>query len=254
MCTLVVLRRPGNPWPLLVAGNRDERRDRPWLPPARHWDDRPEVVAGLDQVGGGSWFGVNDHGVAAVVMDREGTLGPQAGKRSRGELVLEALDHAEAVDAVRALKDLDANAYRAFNLLVGDPVSCFWLRHRGGNGAPGNIEHFEVPPGLHMLTARNLDDMSTARIRLHFTRFFEANIPDPPGGDWTDWQMLLASRTFPEQDGAHAAMNLDLPNGFGTVCSHLLAIPRYPGYGHKPRFLFASGPPDLVPYELVIID
>lgn len=254
MCTLVVLRRPEHPWPLLVAGNRDERRDRPWLPPARYWDDRPEVVAGLDQVGRGSWFGVNDHGVAAVVMDREGTLGPQAGKRSRGELVLEALDHAEAAGAVRALKDLDTNAYRAFNLFVGDPSSCFWLRHRGGNDAPGRVEFFDVPLGLHMLTARDLDDASSARIRLHVARFRAARVPDPASGDWTDWQALLASRSYPDQDGPQAAMNLDLPNGFGTVCSQLLAIPRYPGFGHIPVFLFAAGPPDRVPFEPVGLD
>lgn len=254
VCTLVVLRRPEDPWPLIVAGNRDERRDRPWLPPARHWGDRPEVVAGFDQVGGGSWFGINNHGVVAVIMDREGTLGPLAGKRSRGELVLEALDHAEAKASARALKDIDTNAYRAFNLFVGDPVSGFWLRHRGEYGAPGIVEDFEVPPGLHMLTARDLDDMSVARIRLHISRYHKAKIPDPAGGDWTDWQTLFGSRTFPQQDGAHAAMNLDFPNGFGTVCSHLLAIPRYPGFGHKPKFLFAPGSPDLVPYELVNLD
>ena len=33
-------------------------------------------------------------------LNRKGTLGPATGKRSRGELVLEALDHAEARAAV----------------------------------------------------------------------------------------------------------------------------------------------------------
>lgn len=104
--------------------------DRPWLPPGRHWQDRPEVLAGLDKPMGGSWLVVNDYGVAAVVTNREGTLGPATGKRSRGELVLEALDHANAGDAVQALADLEPRAYRAFNLFNGDPVSAFWLRHQ----------------------------------------------------------------------------------------------------------------------------
>ena len=106
MCTLVMLRRPGHPWPLLLAANRDEMHDRPSAPPARHWEDRPDVVAGLDLLGGGSWLGINDHGLVAAVMNREGSLGPAEGKRSRGELVLEALDHAEAGEAARALADL----------------------------------------------------------------------------------------------------------------------------------------------------
>src|SRR6185369_12562384 len=99
MCTVVILRRPGATWPTLIAANRDERQDRPWSPPGPHWPDRPEVVAGLDHLAGGSWLGINAHGLAAAILNRQGTLGPADGKRSRGELVLEALDHADAVDA-----------------------------------------------------------------------------------------------------------------------------------------------------------
>ena len=34
MCTVVLMIRPGHPWPLMLAGNRDERLDR-LLGPAR---------------------------------------------------------------------------------------------------------------------------------------------------------------------------------------------------------------------------
>lgn len=253
MCTLVILRRPGEAWPLLVAGNRDEMRERPWRAPARHWEDRPEVVAGLDELGGGSWFGVNDHGVVAVVMNRVGTLGPEEGKRSRGELVLEALDHAEAELAAKALGEIDPRAYRGFNLFIGDPVQAYWLCHRGENGARDHVDVYEVSTGLHMLTARDLDDVGMERIRIFLPRFRKAPVPDVASGDWTGWQALLANRSYANPDSPHAAMNLDLPNGFGTVCSHLVAIPRYPGFDNPPVFLFAAGPPDNVPYEPILL-
>ena len=48
MCTVVILRRPGHDWPLILAANRDEMTGRPWLPPARHWSERAEVIAGQD--------------------------------------------------------------------------------------------------------------------------------------------------------------------------------------------------------------
>lgn len=243
MCTLVILQRPDHEWPLLVAGNRDERRDRPWAPPGRHWEDRSEVVAGLDRLAGGSWLGMNDHGMVAAVMNREGTLGPAAGKRSRGELVLAALDHAEAREAAKALADLAPQAYRGFNLFIGDPVASFWLRNRGGEQQE-QVEVFEIPPGLHMLTARELNDLTVPRIRVYLPCFRNAKVPDPAGGNWRAWQTLLAGRLYPGEEGPYAAMNLDFPNGFGTVCSHLLAIPRYPGFSRKPVFLFAEGPPD----------
>ena len=153
MCTLVILRRPGHRWPVLIGANRDEMIDRPWEPPGRHWADRPEVVAGLDRLAGGSWLGVNDWGVAAAILNRHGTLGPAPGQRSRGELVLEALDHADAVAAAEALSHLDPAAYRTFNLIVADERDAFWLRHAGG----ARIELHPLKDGLSMIAAGGLD-------------------------------------------------------------------------------------------------
>lgn len=243
MCTLVILRRPGHDWPLLLGGNRDEMRNRSWEPPARHWDDRPEVTAGLDRLAGGTWMGVNDYGLCAVVMNRLGTLGPAAGKRSRGELVLEALDHAEAVDAGRALADLNPVAYRPFNLFIGDPRNAFWLRNRGSD-----IDVLDVSPGLHMLTARELDDGRDPRIRIYLPRFIAAAPPKPQTGNWDDWRSLLSSRLYPLEDGPKAAMNFETETGFGTISSSLMAVPAYPGFAARPLWLFASGPPDREPF------
>src|SRR6266404_7937500 len=120
MCTLVILRRPEHAWPVVIGANRDEMTDRPAKPPGRHWPDRAEVVAGLDLLAGGSWLGLNDWGVTAAVLNRTGSLGPAPGQRSRGELVLEALDHADAVSAALALGDLDPRAYRSFNMIIAD--------------------------------------------------------------------------------------------------------------------------------------
>src|SRR5258708_30300852 len=128
MCTLVILRRPEHAWPVLIGVNREEMIDRPSQPPGRHWPDRAEVVAGIDLLAGGSWLGLNDWGVAAAVLNRQGSLGPAAGLRSRGELVLEALDHADAVAAAAALTYLDPAAYRTFNLIVAHNPDAFWLR------------------------------------------------------------------------------------------------------------------------------
>lgn len=250
MCTLVILHRPGHSWPLLLGANRDEMVNRLSAPPGRHWSDRPEVVAGLDRLGGGSWLGLNDQGLVAAVMNRTGTLGPESGKRSRGELVLEALDHAEADQAAQALADLNPAAYRPFNLVVADPRQPFWLSHRGD----GRIGVRQIPPGLHVLTAGDLDDLTQPRIRLHLPRFRAAVTPDPELGDWEGWKTLLASRVHAAPHGVETAMTFDLPNGFGTLSSALLALPRYPGYSERPRWLFAAGPPDRAPFLPVSLD
>jgi uncharacterized protein with NRDE domain len=239
MCTLVILRRPGDDWPLLLAANRDEMRHRAAMPPARHWPDRPDVVAGLDRAGGGSWLGMNKHALVAAVMNREDSLGAAPGKRSRGELVLEALDHADAKAAAGALADLHPDAYRPFNLVVADATDAYWLRH----GDDGEIRVYPIPPGLHMLSATELDDPGYPRIRAHLERFRAARIPQPERGTWDEWQELLARRVYPKEAGPMAAMSLDLPSGFGTVSSALVAVPASRGFRSRPLWLHAEGAP-----------
>ena len=77
---------------VLIGANRDEMLARAWDPPGQYWPALPGVVAGRDRTAGGTWLGMNRQGMVAAVLDRKGTLGPAAGKRSRGELVLDALD------------------------------------------------------------------------------------------------------------------------------------------------------------------
>jgi len=154
MCTLVILRRPGHDWPVLIAANRDENAERPWRPPGRHWPDRPEVVAGMDELAGGTWLGLNDHGVVAGILNRPDSLGPDPRLRSRGELVLEALDHADAVAAAGALSHLDGRSYRSFNLVVADNRDAWWLRGFGADGDGRPVLH-EIGEGLSMITAHD---------------------------------------------------------------------------------------------------
>ena len=241
MCTLVILRRPGHPWPLLIGANRDEMRGRPTRPPGRHWPDRPEILAGLDELAGGSWLGVSDHGLAAAVLNRHGTLGPATGKRSRGELVLDALDHLQAEEAADALGELDPSAYRAFNLIVADIHQAFWLRRAGQD----DVTIRPIPDGLHMIDAGELDDPNSPKIIANLAAF-AAVPPDPAAGDWTGWQRLFASHV-PGQGDRDASLCVRRDNGYGTVSSSLIAIPADPGI--PTIWLHADGPPDVTPYR-----
>jgi len=250
MCTLVILLRPGHDWPLILAANRDERTDRAWRAPGRYWPARPGVLAGLDEQAGGSWLGVNDQGLVAAVMNRTGTLGAQPGKRSRGELVLQALDHPDARTAARALVGLDPQSYRPFNLVVGNALGAFWLRHAGPPG--GGIEMVAVPSGLNMLTAHDLSDSRSPRIRTYLPRFRAAEAPDPDAGDWAAWIELLASRACDEGEGPTAAMNVQTDAGFGTLSGALIALPAPSHRQRGPIWRFAAGPPHAAPYLPVL--
>jgi hypothetical protein len=246
MCTVVILRRPEHRWPVLLGANRDEMIDRPWRPPDRHWPDRPEVVAGLDGLAGGSWLGINDWGVAAAVLNRTGSLGPAPGRRSRGELVLEALDHADAAAAAEALSHLDPAAYRTFNLIIADERDGFWLRHAGG----ARIEVRRLKDGLSMIAAGDLDDLATRRLALAMPAFRAWPAPDPDRGDWTGWQSLLGSTRTPPGGPATAAMRFR-SDGYGTVSSAIIALPAHDGLDRPPHFRFAGWQPEATAWHAV---
>jgi len=247
MCSVIILRRPDHPrWPLLLAANRDELASRPARAPGRHWPERPDVVAGIDVEAGGSWLGMNDFGVVAAVLNRRGTLGPLAGKRSRGELVLEALDHADAEAAASALAHLEPEAYRPFNLVVADATEAYWIRHAGD----GMVRSVALDAGIAMLTAREVNDADSPRVRRYLPLFRAAEQPVPEAGDWSSWQLLLAS-TATETGDPRDAMCIRTDGPYGTVSSSLIALP--PHATEASLWLYADGPPDradFAPVEL----
>ena len=234
MCTVVLLIRPGHAWPLVLAANRDEMLARAWDPPAAYWPDQPGVIAGRDRSGGGTWMGVTRQGVVAAVLNRPGSLGPAAGKRSRGQLPLLALMHPSAAEAAAAIAAQDAGAWRSFNLVLADRSGAIFVRGLG-QGCP---QAQPLTPGLHMVTAHDPDDPDSPRVARHLERFRSARPPEP--GDWGDWQTILADSSGDSGE----QINVIPRGGFGTVCSSLLALPAH----EAPIWLFAAGPPHEAPF------
>jgi len=232
-----------------LAANRDEMMKRPWKPPARHWPDRPNVVAGIDLEAGGSWLGANDAGVIAAILNRPNSLGPALDKRSRGELVLDALDSADATDVIDRFRVLDGEAWRPFNMVIADSTNAYWLRNRGPEAA-WRIEVFPISEGTSMITAQELNDIGSSRIRRYLDRFRAASPPDPDRGEWKNWQNFLADRERGDDSAPDSSMNIFTDFGFGTVSSSLIALPG----AQNPRptiWLFSPGQPGLCDYEPV---
>jgi transport and Golgi organization protein 2 len=222
MCTVVLLRRPGHAWPVVLGANRDEKLDRTWDPPAEWWPDRPGVIGGRDCDAGGTWMAANASGVVAAVLNRPGSLGPAPGKRSRGELPLLALERASAEAAADAIAALPAAEWRPFNMVIADRASAFFVR---GTGA-GRPEALPLPEGVSMVTALDPNDLSSPRTARHLPRFRGAAPPDPDRDDWEAWEALLADDGFDAATGPAEALCIPPTDGFGTVCSSLVALGR----------------------------
>jgi hypothetical protein len=237
MCTVVLLVRPDHAWPVMLVANRDEAVDRAWDPPAAWWPDQPDVIGGRDRTAGGTWMGVNGHGVTAAVLNRPGSLGPAAGKRSRGALPLLALAEPTMDAAVAAIAAIDAGQWRGFNMVIADRTGATFVRGPGH----GNPAARRLAEGVSMITAHDPNDMESPRVARHLARFRGA----PPSGphDWAAWRAILGDRS----GTAGEQINVVPRGGFGTVCSSLLAI----SAAGDPIWWFSDGPPDDAPFELV---
>jgi hypothetical protein len=245
MCTLILALNPQARWPVLLASTRDEFRSRAWQPPAEWWPEKyPGVVGGRDEEAGGTWLAVSPEARrVAVVLNRiEPTDLPDEEARSRGELPLMA---ASGGDEAIAAKDV--RLMRPFNLAVVEPGQATWWRYDGAE-----LTRREVPPGLHILTAADLDDMSNPRQRYWLPEFEGATAPDPGPEDraptgWGDWPALLADVDRPYDDPRALNVRRDGAHGaFGTVSASLLALAQ-----DEMSFELCPGPPHQTEWEQV---
>jgi hypothetical protein len=243
MCTVILLCRPGEPWPLLLAANRDERLDRPADPPGAHWPGHPGVLAGRDRLADGTWLALGPGDVIAAVLNRPGSLGPAPGLRSRGELPLLAAMQPGAAAAAAEIARLEAGLWRDFNMVVADRSSAWFLRGLGA-GAP---EAIPLPAGLTMVTAHDPNDLASPRTARHLPRFRAAPVPDPEAGDWAAWEALLADADHPAEAGAAAQLNIPPTAGFGTVSASLLGL----GPPGRRVWRYADGRPGVAGFRTV---
>src|SRR6516162_4207088 len=110
MCLVALFYRVAEDAPVVVGANREEYYARGGDPPRLHAGP-PPFVAGVDPAAGGTWLGVNAHGVLIAVTNRRKSDLPRE-SRSRGVLVrdLLALPTAKAA-ADAAARELDRKLY-----------------------------------------------------------------------------------------------------------------------------------------------
>jgi len=238
VCLLVVASQlvPGEP--LIVGANRDEVLDRPATSITVLDVGPPRVLGGRDELSGGTWLAVNEHGVFAGLTNQP--LGGEAkdpSKRSRGELPIALARHRSARTAVDAFLGAYRPAdYNGSWLLVGDRASLFFVDFTGAAG-PAAVA---LPPGVHVLENRALGEPS---LKVDLVR--EA-LGTPVDGDAVvaAFRRVLADHRIPEGDERANAANCVHLEGFGTRSSCIVRVPD----SGLPKLEVADGPPCATPY------
>lgn len=149
MCLIALAYQPNEDHQLVVAANRDEFHERPTAS-ASFWPSEPNILAGRDLQGGGTWMAVDRKGrFAALTNYSEPTPDPLP-PTTRGELITNFLS--ETVSAKHYLTSISNRAqdYRGFNLLLMDESGLFYFNNRLN-------ESRQLPPGFYGISNRYLD-------------------------------------------------------------------------------------------------
>jgi uncharacterized protein with NRDE domain len=249
MCTIIAVRGVRPDLPLVLATNRDEFFERASTG-AQRLLASPPTVGGRDLVAGGTWMGVTQSGLFVGVTNQRGA-GRDPAKRSRGEVVLEALKLGDADRIADYLSSLPGSAYNEFNLMWGDTRS---LRVAYGRQDRREIEIEEVPEGVHVLPNDRLDSPDFVKVarakqllapilhaeRERFVSGLQALLGDrqlPPLG------LLQEPLLDPELLRQLSALCVRTPE-YGTRSSTVVLL-RPAGVD---QFWVADGPPDRTPF------
>lgn len=147
MCLVVLAHNVHPELPLIVAANRDEFHARP-AQKLHWWVDSPDILAGRDLQGGGTWLGLHRDGRFATVTNYRDADAPQVGRLTRGKLVADFLNSSE--DPLEYVRRIDGGRYAGFNLIVADTKRIAYLSNRDGG-------YSELAPGVYGLANATLD-------------------------------------------------------------------------------------------------
>ncbi|MEW6673182.1 MAG: NRDE family protein [Thermodesulfobacteriota bacterium] len=115
--------------PLIVAANRDEFYDRPASPLA-FWYEAPQVLAGRDLRGGGTWMGIAPGGRIGALTNYRDPSSLKENAPSRGVLVANFLKGVESPRKYLERIRTSARRYNPFNLLAGDQSGLYYYSNR----------------------------------------------------------------------------------------------------------------------------
>ncbi len=149
MCITVFALNAHPNYKLIMIFNRDEDKSRESEP--IHWLNN-NILAGMDEKEGGSWFGITRRGRIAYLTNFRDPESFDENKRSRGLIVKSFLNSEESsVDFLNRLLD-KVYEYNPFNLIVGEsPERLYYF-------SSVNLNIVKIEDGVHGLSNGLIDE------------------------------------------------------------------------------------------------
>jgi uncharacterized protein with NRDE domain len=149
MCLILFSYEKHPQYRLILAANRDEFYERPTAPLAA-WDSAPEIFAGRDLRGQGTWLGITRSSRFAAITNYRDPASVINDAPSRSLLISNFLKGDEPAESYLAGLEKLAAKYNGYNILAGDP-SGLWYYSNRENGV------HKLPPGHYGLSNHLLD-------------------------------------------------------------------------------------------------
>ena len=195
MCLLVFVWQTEPAYSLVVAANRDERFERPAQSLCVLRDRDPRILGGRDDLAGGTWLAVNQHGVVAGLTNRPSPGGRDLSKRSRGELPLMAAEQRTAHDAVHELaRHVRPGRLQPGMAPGGDRDSLHYVEIAADRPPSFRV----LSPGIHILENVALGERSLKVDRVRSLMAAATSNGEPL---WTALPTVLADHTVPTAEG-----------------------------------------------------
>jgi uncharacterized protein with NRDE domain len=227
MCLIVFAWQVVPGMPLVAAGNRDEFYDRP-ATPADWWTDHPQVYAGRDLRGGGTWMGITRDGRFAAVTNIRAPEAKRDDAPSRGHLVADFLAGDASPGAYVESLGRNASQFNGFNLLVGDREQLIWF----SNAAPDDERNGKpLASGVYGLSNATLDTPwpKVVRTKAQFASLLCQGAPDDAYFEMLNDTACASDCRLPrtgvslEWERALSAVCIDSP-GYGTRASTMVRL------------------------------
>jgi uncharacterized protein with NRDE domain len=213
--------------PLVAAGNRDEFYDRP-ATPAAWWTDHPQVYAGRDLRGGGTWMGITRDGRFAAVTNVRAPSEKRADAPTRGLLVTDYLSGDTSPEEYIQSISSRAHLFNGFNLLIGNREQLLWFSNAAQdderNGKP-------LAPGIYGLSNATLDTPwpKVVRTKAQFASLLCQGAPEEAYFDMLTDSTRASDCRLPrtgislERERALSAVCIDTPD-YGTRTSTVVQL------------------------------
>jgi uncharacterized protein with NRDE domain len=129
MCLILFSYRMHPDYRLILAANRDEFYNRPTAA-LNYWTEHPDVLAGMDLKGKGTWLGVTRTGRIAAVTNYRDPITRRQDAPSRGSLVSNFLTENSAPRRYLKTVSKIGHTYNGFNLIAGDDSGLYYYSNR----------------------------------------------------------------------------------------------------------------------------